>query len=70
MDNFEKIGYAILSVVAVCWLGVVLFGAVAALPYGLVGLLAITGIGVLLIKVIRERLANKDDDYYSKNVDR
>ncbi|MBT8443223.1 MAG: hypothetical protein HKN81_11640 [Gammaproteobacteria bacterium] len=70
MDNFEKIGYAILAVVAACWLAAVLYGVIAALPYGLVGLAAITGIGVLFIKVIRDRLANKEDDYYSKNVDR
>ena len=70
MDNFEKIGYTILGVVAACWLAAVLYGVIAALPYGLVGLAAITGIGVLFIKVIRDRLANKEDDYYSKNVDR
>jgi len=70
MDNFEKVGYTILAVVAACWLAAVLFGAIAALPYGLVGLLAITGIGVLFIKVIRDRIGNKEDDYYSKHVDR
>jgi len=70
MDNFEKIGYAILGLVAACWLAAIVYGVIAALPYGLVGLAAITGIGVLFIKVIRDRLANKEDDYYSKNVDR
>jgi len=70
MDGFEKIGYTILAVVAGCWLLAVLFGAIAALPYGLIGLLAIGGIGILFIKVLRERLSNKEDDYYSKNVDR
>jgi len=70
MDGFEKIGYAILAIVAACWLAAVLFGAIAALPYGLIGLFAISGIGILFIKVLRERLSNKEDDYYSKNVDR
>lgn len=70
MDNFERIGYTILAIVAACWLAAVLFGAIAALPYGLVGLLAIGGIGILFIKVLRERLSSKEDDYYSKNVDR
>ncbi len=45
-------------------------GAVAALPYGLVGLLVFVGVGALFIKVIRERLKNREDDYYSNNVDR
>ncbi len=70
MDSFEKIGYTMLAIVAACWLAVVLFGVISALPYGLVGLLAIVGIGALFIKVLRERLRNKEDDYYSKRVDR
>ena len=70
MDNLEKIGYAILAVVAACWLAAVLFGIVAALPYGFFGLLVIAGIGILFVKVLRDRLGNKEDDYYSKNVDR
>ncbi|MGI9343745.1 MAG: hypothetical protein ACR2QV_12985 [Gammaproteobacteria bacterium] len=69
MDNFEKIGYVLLGIVAACWLAVVLFGVVAALPYGIVGLVAIVGIGMLFIKVVRDRLRNKEDDYYSRNVD-
>ena len=38
------------------------------LPEGIVGLLAIAGFGLLLIKVIKDRLTNKEDNYYSKNV--
>jgi hypothetical protein len=70
MDRYEKIGYSLLALVAACWLLVVLFGVIVAFPFGLFGLLGIVGIGVLFIKVIRERLHSKDDDYYSKNVDR
>jgi hypothetical protein len=70
MDAYEKIGYSILAVVALLWIAGMVAGAVAALPYGLVGLLGVVGIGVLLVKVIRERMKNTDDDYYSDNVDR
>jgi hypothetical protein len=70
MDVYEKIGYSILGVVALLWIAGMVAGAVAALPYGLVGLLGVVGIGVLLVKVIRERMKNTDDDYYSDNVDR
>ena len=69
MARYEKIGYSLLALVAACWLLVVLFGVIVAFPFGLSGLLGIVGIGVLFIKVIRERLHSKDDDYYSKNVD-
>jgi len=70
MDTYEKIGYSILGALALLWIVGMVAGAIAALPYGLVGLLAFVGVGALLIKVIRERLKNKEDDYYSNNVDR
>ena len=70
MDGYEKIGYSILGTVALLWIVGMIAGAIAALPYGLVGLLAFVGVGALFIKVIRERLKNREDDYYSKNVDR
>lgn len=70
MDAYEKIGYSILGTVALLWIVGMVAGAIAASPYGLVGLLAFVGVGALLIKVIRERLKNKEDDYYSNHVDR
>jgi len=69
MDNFEKIGYACLALVAVAYVVVLVVGAINAFPMGLLGLLALLGMGVLAIKVIGERLRNREDDHYSKNVD-
>ncbi|MCD6340158.1 MAG: hypothetical protein J7M29_12365 [Verrucomicrobia bacterium] len=66
----ETIGYALLGIVAVCWLAAMLLGMIAAFPVGLLGLVAIFGIGILFLKVVRERLQNKEDDYYSKHVDK
>ena len=70
MDKFEKLGYGCLAIVAIVYLAAILIGLIAAFPLGLIGLIAIIGIGALLVKVIRERLANKEDDYYSKNVEK
>jgi len=70
VDTFEKIGYACLAVVAGCYVIALFAGVIAAFPYGLLVLVGLVGVGVLLIKVIRERLANKEDDYYSKNVEK
>jgi hypothetical protein len=70
VDSFEKIGYLCLAVVAVCYLAVMFAGMIAAMPYGLIGLVAIVGVGALLIKVVKERRANVEDDHYSKTVDR
>ncbi len=41
-----------------------------AFPVGLIGLVIIFGIGLLLIKVIRERMNSTEDNYYSKNVEK
>ena len=70
MDGFEKIGYLCLGLVALCYLAVMFYGIIAAFPVGLIGLVALLGIGVLLIKVLKERRANAEDDHYSKTVDK
>ncbi len=66
----ENIGYVLLGIVFVCWLVIIILGMVAAFPFGLIGLIAIVGIGFLFAKVINDRIKNKEDDYYSKNIDK
>jgi len=66
----EKIGYILLAIVAVCWLIAMLFGMIAAFPFGIVGLLAIIGVGFLFAKVVKDRLSSKEDNHYSKNVEK
>ncbi len=68
--NLETLGYALLGLVAAAWLVAMLAGLVAAFPYGLIGLVLLTGVGLLLLKVVRERLRNKEDDYYADKVER
>jgi len=64
----EKLGYAFIGFVAVVWIVGMIAGMIIIMPYGLIGLLFIIGIGLLLVKAIKDRLANEEDDYYSKNV--
>lgn len=68
--NLESIAYVLLGVVAAIWLIAMIAGMIAALPFGLLGLLAIVGLGFLFIKVLRERMTSREDDHYSKNVDK
>jgi len=70
MDTYEKIGYTCLGAIAVLYLLAMLAGMIAAFPWGLLGLVVLLGIGALFVKVFKERLQNKEDNYYSKNVDR
>ena len=66
----EKVAYVLLGIVAVCWLVAMIAGMVAAFPFGIIGLLGLAGVGLLLIKVFKERVTSAEDDYYSKNVDK
>ena len=70
MDRYEKIGYSCLAILALIYVVVMLFGAIAAFPFGVLILIGMLGVGALLVKVIKERLASKEDDYYSKNVEK
>ena len=65
----EYIGYALLAIVALTWIVVLFVGLIAAFPYGIIGLVAIVGIGLLFAKVIKDRIENKEDDHYSENVE-
>ncbi|MEM7115088.1 MAG: hypothetical protein AAF614_21800 [Chloroflexota bacterium] len=64
----EKIAYLFFGIAFLAWLIALIVGLVAAWPYGIFGLLVIAGMGLLLIKVIRERWSNQEDEHYSKNV--
>ncbi len=66
----ENIGYILLGIVAVCWLITMIVGMIAAFPVGIIGLVAIVGIGFMFAKVLKDRLANKEDNHYSKTVEK
>lgn len=65
----ERIGYIILISVTVLWLSAMISGMVMAFPAGIIGILAIIGLGVLFIKVIRDKASNEEDKHYSENVE-
>lgn len=66
----EKAGYVLLIIVLLIWIGAIFMGMISAFPVGLIGIIALLGFGILFIKVLKERLESKEDDYYSKNIDK
>ena len=66
----ELLGYFFLAIVAICYLVAMIIGMIGILPYGLIGFIALTGFGLLLIKVVKERLTSEEDDHYSRTVDK
>lgn len=64
---FALIGVPMLAG-AIVWLGGVVFAMFTVMPYGLIGFVGLTGAGLLIAKVVRDRMNNAEDDYYSKNI--
>ena len=64
------IGYTLLGFIALLYLGAIITGIILAWPFGIIGLIAILGVGSLFLHVLLERFNNKEDDYYDKNVDK
>lgn len=52
------------------WALAMLGGLIATLPWGLPALLVFGVIGYLVVRVVRDRLGNAEDDYYERHVDR
>jgi hypothetical protein len=69
MDSYEKWGYTLLAIIAIVYIVTLFIGIIATFPFGLIGLVFLAGIGILLIKVLKERMKNKEDDYYSREID-
>lgn len=68
--KLDTMALAVIVLGATAWGLVILFGLISLFPAGLIGL-AVYGIaGFFLYRVVRERLANREDDYYERNVDR
>lgn len=66
----ERLGYFFLIIALGVWIYLLIKGLVEAFPEGLIGFIVIAGFGFLFFKVLKDRLRNKEDDYYDKNVDK
>ena len=64
----EKLGYFLITAFYVILIVLTLQDIEEFYPEGLVLLLIYSGLFILFIKVLKERLGNKEDDYYSKEV--
>ena len=64
----EKLGYLLITGFFVAITLITLEAIEEFYPDGLIILLIYGGLFVLFIKVLRERLSNKEDDHYSKEI--
>ncbi len=65
----ERIGYIILGFVACCWIVAMIAGMIVTFPVGIIGLLAIIGLGFLFVRALADRLNTKKDDKYSNTIE-
>lgn len=68
--RLDMVALIVVIIFGVLWLGISLAGIVVAMPFGLLALVPIAIALGLLVVVIQQRLRNKEDDYYDKNVDK
>ena len=65
-------GFALIGVVLVAgvivYLGVFVFSMFQIMPWGLLGFVALVGFGLLIIKVIRDRINDPEEEHYSRDV--
>ena len=66
----ERLGYFFLVIALLVWIYLMIKGLIEAFPEGIIGFIVIAGLGFLFIKVVGDRIKNKEDDYYDKNVDK
>ena len=65
----EKLGYILIGLFYLLGSYLTLKEIDQFYPEGLLVILIYSGLLVLFVKVLKERLNNKDDDYYSKEID-
>lgn len=46
-----------------------LAGLILAFPFGLLGLIPLLAVCILIFVVLKNQASNKEDEYYSKNID-
>jgi hypothetical protein len=68
--KLESVVLAVIVVAAVVYAAVWITGLVAFVPWGWLGLIPLALVIGLLAAVIWQRLNNKEDDYYDRNVDK
>ena len=66
----EKLGYILILAFYVYMSYLIINEIETFFPEGLLVFFIYTGVTLLLIKVLKERLNNKEDDYYSKEINK
>ena len=67
--KLEIIALAIIVLFGALWGVTFITGLIVAVPFGVLGLVPVAIVGGLFIAVLVQRLTNREDQHYSKNID-
>ncbi len=68
--KLDQIVLILLAIGAIIYVMALVFGMLQIMPYGLIGLSFMVVVLGILGRIIYDRLQNKEDDYYQKNIDK
>ena len=68
--KLDQIALAMVVIFVIAWVAFAVTGFLIAVPFGVIGLIPLAIVGGIVVAVIVQRLNNKEDDYYEKNVDK
>ena len=68
--RLDQLVLAIVAIFALIWITTLVTGLLTSVPFGVLGLIPVAIVLGILAVVIYQRLTNKEDDYYTKNVDK
>ncbi len=64
----EKTGYFFLVLVLIGYICLLIFGFIAAWPFGILGFFLLIGFGFLFSRALKDKIGNEEDEYYKKNI--
>jgi len=64
----EKTAYFILILVAAAWMIAWIIGMFQNMWIGIIGIAMLLGLGLLFIKALKDRMKNKKNDRYARDV--
>jgi hypothetical protein len=68
--QLDKLALICVIVPVAIWVITLFASALALFPYGLIILAGLMIVGYFFYRVIKERIENKEDDYYEKNIEK
>uniref|UniRef100_A0A7C3MHW5 Uncharacterized protein n=1 Tax=Dictyoglomus thermophilum TaxID=14 RepID=A0A7C3MHW5_DICTH len=64
----EKISYIILLIIVLTYIIAIILGFIMAFPVGIIGLLVIIAMGLLFIKVLKDKFTSKGKEEKYKDI--